>query len=47
MTELVVLDSLDWTFATLDFQRYGGDVKEVLDIERAFGVEPLHVTALR
>ncbi len=46
MTELIVLDSWDWTLATLDFQRHGGDVKEVLDSERAFGVEPLHVTAL-
>lgn len=47
MTELIVLDSWDWTLATLDFQRYGGDIGEVLTVERAFDVEPLHVTALR
>lgn len=47
MTELIVLDSLDWTRATLDFERHGGSVREVLDGERAFGIEPLHVTALR
>ena len=45
MTELIV-DALDWTRATLDFQHHGGDIGEVLSIERAFEIEPLHITGI-
>lgn len=47
MAELIVLDSWDWTLATLDFQKHGGDIGEVLRLEEFFQVEPLAVTALR